>query len=283
MSEYSVVVDSVADLPRETVGTLGIVEVPFPVVFGNQTFRDKVDLKSKQFFQMLRSKLDYPKTSAPPVGEYLTVFQRLISEGRKVLTLTIPARNSGAYQSATLARSLLENGEVEIVDSGSISMGLGLIAMEAVEAVGQERTKERILERIQQVIARVQILAVIPDLTWAARGGRVSSAVARIASLLNGHPIIRLRQGVTEQVSKANPSQTIDKLIQRVKAAVGKQPAGIAVMHGDSSEQAYELKRRLLLEINCPKEILISEVGPALGSHSGPDVLAVAFYPLSPV
>jgi DegV family protein with EDD domain len=197
--------------------------------------------------------------------------------------LTIPARNSGAYQSATLARSLLEHGEVEIVDSGSISMGLGLIAMEAVEAVGQERTKERILERIQQVIARVQILAVIPDLTWAARGGRVSSAVARIASLLNVHPMIRLRHGVIELVSKANPSQTIDKLIQRVKAAVGKQPAGIAVMHGDSSEQAYELKRRLLLEINCPKEILISEVGPALGSHSGPDVLAVAFYPLSPV
>jgi DegV family protein with EDD domain len=280
MSEYALVIDSVADLPRDLVEYWEIFEVPFPVFFGNQIFRDKIDLKAKQFFQMLRSKLDYPKTSGPPVGEYLALFQRLIAKGKKILALTIPAKNSGAFQSATLAKSLLESGEVDVIDSGTISMGLGLLAIEAAQAIRDGCSRETILARIQGVMARVQILAVLPDLSWAARGGRVSSAVARLAALLKVHPMIRLRHGVIELVSKAAPSQTIEKLVQRVNMVVGNHPARVAVLHADILEEALKLKVQLSQEIDCQGEIYISEIGPALGTHSGPDALGVAFYPL---
>ncbi len=281
MKDISVVVDSVADLPQKIVDEYGLELVNFPVVFGERSFLDKFDLSPKHFFSMLRSQHDFPKTAAPPAGAYLEVFRRLIQLGKSVLSFTTTSRHSAAYQSAVLARSMIPEGEVEVIDSGSVSMGLGFVAMEAVEESGRKSPKEKIIERVKEVIQRVQILALIPDVKYAERSGRISQAVAKIAVLLNIKPIIRLRHGIIEFVSKAsNYRMAMDKIVNRIRNVLAEKKGRIAVMHADALDQALELKERVMREFFLEGETILSEVGPALGSHSGPGALAVAFYPV---
>lgn len=281
VNEFAVVVDSVADLPEELVEQFGLTLVPFPVVFGGKSFLDKIDLSPKKFFQFLRSDSTVPSTSAPPPGTYLEIFRRLLVHGKSILACTVAARQSAAYQSATIAKSMVPEGEIEIIDSKSVSMGLGFVAIEAANAVRERNLKEEILGRVQRVVSRIQILAMLPDLKYAERNGRISSAVARVVNFLNIKPIIRIRQGVIELASKASSYRTaMEKMIHKIRSVVGEQRCRLSVIHADVEEEALALRTRLMREFAFVEDIPISEVGPALGSHSGPGAIAVAFYPI---
>lgn len=281
MKDISVVVDSVADLPQKIVDDYGLELINFPVVFGERNFLDKFDLSPKHFFHLMRNQHEFPKTAAPPAGSYLEVFRRLVKLGKSVLSFTVTSRHSAAYQSALLARSMIPEGEVEVIDSGSVSMGLGFVAMEAAEESRKKSPKEKILERVKEVVQRVQILALIPDVRYAERTGRISQAVSKIATLLNIKPIIRIRHGIIDFVSKAsNYRMAMDKIINKVRSVMADKKGRLAVMHADALEEALELKEKITKEFFLEGEAIISEVGPALGSHSGPGALAVAFYPL---
>jgi DegV family protein with EDD domain len=281
VNEFAIVVDSVADLPEELVERFGLTLIPFPVMFGGKSFLDKIDLSPKKFFQFLRSDSMVPSTSAPPPGTYLEAFRRLLVLGKSVLAFTVTARQSAAYQSAMIAKSLVPEGEIEIIDSKSVSMGLGFVAIEAANAVREKNLKEEILSRVQRVVNRIQILAMLPDLKYAERNGRISSAVARVVSFLNIKPIVRIRQGVIELASKASNYRTaMEKMIQKIRSVVGEQRCRLSVIHADVEEEALALRARLVREFFVMEDIPISEVGPALGSHSGPGAIAVAFYPI---
>jgi DegV family protein with EDD domain len=276
--DISVVVDSVADLPEDLVARHGFSLVHFPVHFGERTYLDKLDLSSKEFFRLLRERKETPRTSAPSAGVYLEVFRRLVEMGKSILALTITSRHSAAYQSALLAKSMLNEGEIEVMDTGNVSMGIGLLAIKAAEMIKNRFSKEEIFARIRELIPQVQVLAMIPDITYMVKGGRISAPAAKIASILNIKPIIRIRRGVIELVSRVSGyNAAIQKLISKVKSAVGEKTCRLAVMHADVLEEALELKAQLSV-LPHEGEIAISEVGPALGTHSGPGALAVAFH-----
>ncbi|MGB9553022.1 MAG: DegV family protein, partial [bacterium] len=253
--------------------------VHFPVYFGEKTYLDKLNLSSQEFFRLLRNKAEFPRTAAPSVGVYLEAFRRLIERGKSVLAFTITSKHSAAYQSALLAKRMLGEEEVEVIDTGSASMGIGLVAMKAAEMIRKKFKKEEILARIRDILPHVQVLAMIPNISYAARGGRISAPVAKLATLLNIKPIIRIRRGIIELVSRVSDySGAIQRMISKIRSEAGTRVCRLAVMHADVINEANELK--LQLE-NIPHEgeITVSEIGPALGTHSGPGALAVAFYP----
>ncbi|MDI6868056.1 MAG: DegV family protein [Coprothermobacterota bacterium] len=277
--ELGIVVDSVADLPDEIIQEYGFSLVHFPVYFGDKTYLDKLNLSSEDFFRLLKDKSDFPRTAAPSAGAYLEAFRRLIEQGKSVLAFTITSKHSAAYQSALLAKKMLEEGDVDVIDTGSASMGIGLLAIKAAEMIRSKFKKEEVLARIRELVPRVQVLAMLPDISYAGRGGRISAPVVKLATILNIKPIIRIRRGIIELVSRvSNYSAAIQKFVSKIKSEIGTRVCRVAVMHGGVPEEALELKVQLK-EIPHEGEITIAEIGPALGTHSGPGALAVAFYP----
>jgi len=277
--ELGIVVDSVADLPENIIQEYGFSLVHFPVYLGEKTYLDKLNLTSQEFFKLLKNKTEFPRTAAPAVGSYLEVFRRLIELGKSVLAFTITSKHSAAYQSALLAKKMLGEEEVEVIDTGSASMGIGLVAIKAAEMVRKRLKKEEILARIRDILPHVQVLAMIPNISYAARGGRISAPVAKLASLLNIKPIIRIRRGIIELVSKVSDySGAIQKMVSKIRSEAGSRICHLAVMHADIINEAQELKLQLD-SIPHEGEITVSEIGPALGTHSGPGALAVAFFP----
>ncbi|MCR4428233.1 MAG: DegV family protein [Caldiserica bacterium] len=277
--ELGIVVDSVADLPDEIIREYDFTLVHFPVYFGEKTYLDKLNLTSEEFFALLKDKKDFPRTAAPSPGSYQEAFRKILEKGKKVLAFTITSRHSAAYQSAIMAKKMLGNEDVEVIDSGSASMGIGLLAIKAAEMIRKKMNKEEILSRIRDILPHVQVLAMLPTIAYAAKGGRISAPVAKLASLLNIKPMIRIRRGIIEMVSRVSDYKgAISKFISKIKADLGNRLLRVAVMHAGVLEEALELKARLE-EIPHEGEIPIAEIGPALGTHSGPGTIAVAFFP----
>lgn len=277
--EYGIVVDSTADLPEEIVQKYNFSIVHFPVQFQGKTYLDKLNLSAREFFTFLRSKVQIPKTSAPPPGSYFDAFHTLLQEKKKILALTISSKLSAAYQSALLAKNLLAEEAIEVIDTGSISMGTGLVAIKAAQLATLNATREK-FEEIKDIIPTVQILALFPDISFAALGGRVSPAVAKVVNALNIEPIIRIKRGIIELVSRAsNYKGATKKIVAKIKDTLGERLCRLAVMHADAPEEAQSLKEELE-SIPHEEEIIISEVGPVLGTHSGPGAVFVAFYPI---
>jgi len=183
-----IVTDSTADLSAEQVQSSGLTVVPLNVHFGDETYKDGIDLTPSAFFGKLRSTSVLPRTSQPSAGEFLEVYKRLGAGGDQIISLHISGRLSGTIASAEAARGMAE-ADVTVVDTLSAAQGLAMIAMVAGRAARAGRSKEDILSLVKTLIKDTYIIFSVDTLEYLQKNGRIGKAQALLGSLLNVKPV----------------------------------------------------------------------------------------------
>lgn len=274
MRQVRIVTDSTSDLSSAVCEEMGITVVPLTVYFGEVAYRDRIDLDSDQFFRMLARCGELPKTSQPSPALFEETYRRLAADGSEILSLHLSARLSGTVHAAEIARDALRGkAHVEVVDAGSASLGLGLIAMAAARLARQGAEIREIASLVRRLSPNVHILFVVDTLEYLQKGGRIGRANALLGALLNIRPILKLEDGEIHPVEKVRTrSKAIDRLVEFVE--LFPHIDELAVVYSSESPDLDALLRRI--EPIYPRERIVrGRYGPVVGTHAGPNGLGV--------
>jgi DegV family protein with EDD domain len=279
MAKIAFVTDSTAYLTPEQIDKYNITVVPLSVIFDNTAYREGVDLSSEEFYRMLKEAKSLPSTSQPPVGEFAAAFERLLQDHDTVMCLLLSGQLSGTMRSAETAAQMV-GGNIIVVDSKIASYGIAGPLMDGAEVAARGGSPEDVLRVWNNAIANMKSLFVIDTLEYLHKGGRIGGAAAVFGALLQIKPILTVRDGRIELFEKV---RTHKRAIERMLAEfheTAKQgtPLRVGVVHSRREADALELKEQLVAEYpHIHAEV--SELGPVIGTHTGPGVLALLYYP----
>lgn len=271
-----VVTDSTCDLPPETVQALGITVVPLWVRFGQEAFRDRVDIDPIAFFERLVAGPDLPKTSQPSVEEFREVYEALGQSGDEIVSIHVSSRLSGTLNSASIAREDVTRGvRIELIDSYTVSLGLGAIVVEAAERAMAGGTLKEVEQTARHAMDRNGLAAAFASLEYLQKGGRVGRARALAGSLLNIKPILALEDG---EVAARDRVRTWRKAIDRLAdiAMEHRNARRLYVACATNVGEAETLVERLRPAMPHT-EFQICRFGPVLGVYSGPVALGITW------
>jgi DegV family protein with EDD domain len=272
---FRIVTDSVADLPPKVVEELGITVIPLNVRFGEQVYRDGVDLTTEQFYERLVHNKVLPVTSVPTPASFAEAYDKLAEETDGILAIILTSKLSGTYEVARQSIGLMKRKcRVEVVDSQWAVMAQGFIVMAAAKAAQAGASLEEALEVVRRNMSRVDMQAAFDTLEYLRRGGRIGAAQALLGSALRINPIITIRNGLVEPAGRARSrSKAIDHLYQFV--ASYSHIEELAVEEAACPDDADSLVKRL--SVVFPEErIYRTKTTPVIGTHTGPGLLMVA-------
>ena len=270
-----IVTDSTADLTPEQQRAAGITVVPLNVHFGDEVFRDHVDLSTGEFFRRLKASSQLPRTSQPSVGAFEEAYRKLLDGGDEIVSVHLSSKVSGTYNSALMAAQSVGDGKIDVVDSLSTSMALGFMALEGAKLAKAGRDQQAVAECLQGLVPKARVICVVDTLTYLERGGRIGKARALLGSLLNVKPILQLKDGEVVPVGRARGRpQSLSRLVELLQRD-GKV-SQLAIMHGAAQTDAEQLRERV--GSSYPGvDIQLTEIGAVLGTHTGPGVIGFTY------
>ena len=270
-----IVCDSGCDIPTSEVARLGIAIVPLSIRFGDEEFVDGRDLTSGEFWERCRTSATLPETSAPSPGAYQAAFDAAADAGATgVLVVSLSSALSGSFQSATVAAAAYDRVPVAVLDSTTVSMGQGLIATDLAEAALAGASLEELTARGHDLTTRCGVIAVLDTLDHLVKGGRIGGARALMGAVLSIKPMLKIEDGV---VKEAGRQRTLSRALTALldEARRHEPIARLAVIEGGSSQlDAFVAAAR---EIPTEHPLVVASVGPTIGTHSGPGVLALTW------
>jgi DegV family protein with EDD domain len=270
-----IVTDSVADIPAKVVAELGISIIPVMLHFGEETFRDGIDMTTDQFFQKLVNSDVMPTTSVPSMDMFARTYAKLAEETDEILVIMLSSKLSGIYNAAVQSAALVDGDvRIEVIDSECAVMAQGFIVIRAAQAARDGASMGEIIEIVHRDLHRVEIRAAFDTLEYLQRGGRIGKAAALMGSLLKINPIVALKDGVVEPAGRARSrTKAIDLLYDFVAGYSNIEE--LAVEGGACLEDVDNLVERL--GAIFPKErIYRSRATPVIGAHTGPGLILVA-------
>jgi DegV family protein with EDD domain len=270
-----IVTDSVADIPARVVAELGISVIPVLVRFGEDTYRDGIDITNDQFYERLVSSKVMPTTTVPSLDMFARTYARLAEETNEILVIMLSSKLSGLYNAALQSVSLLESKcRIEVVDSGYAVMAQGFVVIRAAQAAQAGASLDEILEIVHRTLPRVDIRAAFDTLAFLQRGGRIGKAQALLGSMLKVNPIVTIKDGLVEPAGRARSrAKAIDQLYEF--AAGYSHIEELAVEDAACPDDGNLLVKRLGA-IFPEERIYRSRTTPVIGTHTGPGLLLVA-------
>ena len=271
-----IVTDSSCDLPEDLVEKWGIEVVPLSIRFGDVELTDREELTTAEFWARCAGSAELPSTAAPSPGRFEQAYRSLADRGASgILVVTISGALSATIQSAELAARAVDGVEVRIVDSRTVSLGLGTIALACAEAAATGRDLDAIETLAGDLVARTRVFGALDTLDNLRKGGRIGNAKALLATALNIKPIIEVAGGVVEQHGKQRTrSKALTFLVDKVASYRGRIEH-LAVLHADCSDvDAFVERLRPLTD----GEIVVGQIGPVIGAHAGRGTIGVAFH-----
>lgn len=270
-----IVTDSTADLPPDLAHQLGITVVPAYLRFGKDVYRDRVDMSEEEFYQRLQRDPIHPSTEPPTPKDFADVYLRLSQEADGIISIHISGKLSATCNSARRAAEMLEERcPVEVVDSQSVTMGVGLLAIATADAIRPGRSLKEVAEEAKQNVLAIRMLGVFDTLKYLARGGRIGKAKALLGKVLSVKPILTMRDGEIEPGGQVrNRSSGIDRLADFVSNVGAVRE--VAIVHSTTPDEARTLAERITARLGTG-QVRLARLGPALGVHGGPGVLLVA-------
>jgi DegV family protein with EDD domain len=270
-----IVTDSTADLPPDVVKDLGIAIVPVYVRFGQTSFRDGIDISREDFYERLVSSPVHPTTSQPTPADFAHVYRALSHESDRVVSIHVSGKLSGTHDSALRGKELANTKcDIHIIDSQSVTMGLGMITLAAARIAASGQNLHRVIETTKEAMGNTHLMGVFDTLKYLLLGGRIGKAKALMGSILNVKPVLTLRDGELHPAGNARTrAKGIERLVEFARNAVGVQE--MAVIHSTTPDEARGLRDRLGSLVDASR-LHIARLGPALGVHAGPGMLAVA-------
>jgi DegV family protein with EDD domain len=271
-----IVTDSACDLPEEAVTEHGVRIVPLTIRFGDEEFIDREQLSTSEFWARCAQQPTLPETAAPAPGQFEAAYRDLAADGADgIVVVSLSGAMSATMQSAELAaRSVVDLIPVRVVDSRSVTLGLGTIVLAAARLAATGATLDEVEAFARDRAARTRVFGALDTLDNLKKGGRIGNAKALLATALAIKPIIEVVDGQVEQGGKQRTrSKALKFLVEKVRQYEG-QISDLAVLHADCSDvdQFVEMVRAV-----HTGEIVIGEIGPVVGTHAGRGTIGVAF------
>ncbi|MBA7606907.1 Protein DegV [subsurface metagenome] len=270
-----IVTDSGADLPDQLAKELGIAVVPVYVRFGEEVYRDRVDISEDEFYERLTHDPVHPNTTQPTPQDFADVYQKLSADADGIVSIHLSVKLSGTYNSALMAKDTLETKcPIEVVDSETLTMSMGLIVIAAATAAKAGGSLEEVVEAAKQAIPKIHLFGLLDTLEYLKRGGRIGKVKALLGSILNVKPMLATKDGELVPAGQARTrAKGMDKLFEYVKNAGDIQD--LAVVYNTTPDEAQNLVERIGSVFDKEK-IRIARLGPGLGAHGGPGAMIIA-------
>lgn len=276
MARVQIVTDSACDLTDQLATDNGIVIVPLSIRFGDEELVDRRDLDAEEFWKRCASSPTLPETSAPPPGAFQSVFEAARDDGYDaVVCVTISAElSSGTHQSAVTAAAAAHGIDVRVVDTRTVTMGQGLVALAAAEAAATGADAAAISDLAAEVALRTRVFGAIDTLEHLQRGGRIGAARAMLGSMLSIKPVIQVSNGIVDEESKQRTrSRSLEYLAGKVRAAAPLERLAVC----DGAAPDLDKFLGLLDGIEAHRGLLTVELGPVVGTHTGPGTIGVCY------
>lgn len=279
MPKISIVTDSTADLPGEIVKRHNITVVPLKVFFGQELYLDGVEITPDEFFRRQVAG-EVSSTSQPSPAEFVDCYRPMAEAGDEIISIHISGLLSGTVQSATLAKTMLDYPGLEVIDSGVVSVALGIIVVNAAKAAGEGKTRAEVLALIEEMKKNIKIYFMVDTLEYLQRGGRIGKAQAFLGTLLNVKPILTIQEGLVYPHEKVRGrSKALARLISLMQERFGQgSRLQCGIVHGDFAEGQEEVIKGMVEKFNCT-EIIAGRLGPVVGTHGGPGLVGLICLP----
>jgi hypothetical protein len=276
----AVVSDSGGDWPDDVLEQLEMHMVPLRVHFGSKSYLDKVSLTASEFYRELTTNPHHPKTSQPPPGDFRRMYEFLTSHFEAVVSVSVSAKVSGTFNAAITAAERVAKDRVCVFDSGTASLGQGLLAVYAAECARAGYSLDEVLGALAEARARTTTLGLLARLDYAVRGGRVPQFVKPIANALRLCPILVAKPDGRIAVGDAvwGRSGLAEKFARKVRARM--RPGAsyrVWVGHADTLGLAEDLLAQITAGLPNIESQRVVSLGTALGAHGGPGMLVAAF------
>lgn len=289
MNRVAIITDSIASIPETLMRSLPILHVPYYIHHGGKVLRDLVTVQREEFYRWLPTLRELPQTAAPGLGDYYEAYASAIREGvREIVSIHMSSRTSGAYAAAVGAREMIlekfpETG-IDVIDTLNVAMCQGWMVIEAARLALGGSGREEIVRCVQRMIPVTHMIQTADTLRYLYMGGRIGRARHLLGSLLDIKPLIGMLDGQIVALGSARTrNKAYQAMLAMIEAAVGRMGRiKIAFVHAAAPDEAQKLKKAAEERLNCV-ECLVSELSPALGVHSGPGTVGVAYFPLDPL
>lgn len=277
----TIITDSTCDIPQALIEKYGVIVVPQYIIWGEEQFRDRVDLQPEDFYQRLETGDLRPTSSQATDLDFLNAIQTAAAQGAdQVIILTVSAAMSGTYQMAIKAANKADI-PVKVIDSKGPTMSLGWQVLAAARARDEGANVDAIIERVSQVRDGLVQMVAMETLEYLHTGGRIGDAVKWVGGLLNVKPLVSInhQSGRVQPVSLARTHKKVVDLLYKkfFEEFENKKNLRIAVLHGNNLQEAQELAAKIKQTFN-PIELIINITGPVLGINTGPRALALCGY-----
>jgi uncharacterized protein len=271
-----IVTDSTCDLPAPLAALYDIEIVPLKVSFGNEIYRDGVDLDNQAFYEKLTSSEELPRTSQPSPGDFGSRYHEIFDRGenREIISIQLSSKLSGTYQSSLNAAGN-SGGKVTCFDSGAVSLGLGMMVIAASEMARDGATREQILKRLERLRSNQGLCFTLANLDYLIKGGRIGKARGFIGKFLGLRPVLSLIDGEVTPVARARSEE---KVLEKILALLPQDKTEIrwAVAHAAFPSKIEHLTSILKERFNAGN-VLTGEIGPTVGTHAGPGAWGIFF------
>ena len=276
-----IISDSTCDIPEDLVQQYGITIIPHYIIWGNQQYRDRVDMQPLDFYKRIVTDPAYPSSSQASIADFKKVYEEVAAKGAtEIIALTVSSAMSGAFQMASEAAKLV-SVPVSVVDGKSPTMSLGWQVLTAARARDAGMKVNQILPMLEDLKKKLVQYVAMESLEYLQKSGRIGNAVKWVGSVLKIRPLVSINHlsGLVEPASLSRTHKGVIDLMYRkfFEHFKGKEKLHVAVMHGNIPEEAEKLAERIRQEFN-PVELIVNITGPVLGISTGPSAMALCGY-----
>lgn len=271
-----IVTDSASDLDSADTERLGIEVVPLSIRFGSEEFTDGVDLTIDDFYSKLSTSEDLPETAAPSPGAFVEAYERLKAKGAtEIVVINLSSALSATMQSAITAVDLVDGVDVQVIDSQSITGGLGNMVLAAAESAAAGASASDVLATIEATRSRTRVFGALDTLENLKKGGRIGGAQAMLGTMLAVKPLLDLSSGEVVEAGKQRTRKKAMAWVRDLIIEAGDNAEQMTVLHGNAPD-IDEFLDMIKDDVDLDK-IRVGKIGPVIGTHGGPRVLGIAY------
>jgi DegV family protein with EDD domain len=282
MTKIKILTDSTSDLPKPLADELDVEIIPLNVYFGEDKYKDGINLTPNEFYGMVESGIyDWPKTSQPSAKEFIDCYNDILSDGTEsVISIHISSELSGTINSVQVAKKNLQEKDITMIDARSTTVQLGLVVHAAAKLLQKGKSKKEIIQTLEKnYIPNSHVIGVVDTLDYLHKGGRIGRAKKILGTLLNKKPIVTIEDGVVNSIgSVTGHEEGFKKLVQLASNVFEHLETDIVwIGYTDDETRAKKLYEAIKDHPKAPEDIKIAQIGPTVGTHLGPGVIALSW------
>jgi DegV family protein with EDD domain len=278
MPKVALVTDSTAYIPDELVKKYNITVMPQVLIWGDETFRDGIDIQPDEFYQRLEKASVMPSTSQAMPADFIKIFQNLLDQDYHVLSILVSSKLSGTISSAHQACIEMPGAPVELVDSETVAMAMGFQILHVARAAEQGASLSECKALAEAARQNTGLFVTVNTLEFLHRGGRIGGGARFLGTALNLKPILEIKEGRLEGIERVRTrGKALNRVVELVEMQVkGQRPLRLASLHANSASDAQIMLDKLKERLEVDEEI-VSTVSPVVGTHAGPGTVGIAY------